>query len=400
MGLFNRKKDEQLEKKIEILENKITSKKEKLDKIINDKSNQINELDKKIDEATKELSSLQSDIELGFYQPTYQFIDSLVLKEKLKNITDSEKQLVKEKSAFLITETYTFNGSISKGRAMQNKSGSAIIRAFNGEATGIINKVNANNYNKKIESLKKSYEKLNNLFEKSSFVKISVPYLNLKLDELTLSVEYALNKQEEKDILKEQRQREIEEKKLQKEVENQQKIIQKERTQYQNALSKLEEQEYSEDIEEQINNLKSKLKQLDDDAKELDYRISNSKAGYVYIISNVGSFGKDVYKIGVTRRLTPMDRIDELGSASVPFKFDVHALIFSEDAFQLESELHQEFTDNRVNHINNRKEYFNVSLDDIKKFIQDKKNITIEWHDTPENSEFELSQRSMSKTNN
>ncbi|CAH1853903.1 DUF4041 domain-containing protein [Convivina intestini] len=387
MKLFKRK-DEKLEEKIITLNNSI-----------DEKNNELNIIRKKIVLANQDLENINNEIEMGFYEPTYQLTDSLTLKEKLKGIIESEKLLVRNKQAFIITQSYTFNQSIAKGKTMQNKSGSALIRAFNGEATGIINKVTANNYENKLESLTKSYEKLNSLFDSFSFVVISNEYLKLKIEELTLSVEYALKKQEEKDILKEQREREIEEKKLQKEVEIQHKIIEKERKQYQNALSKLEKQEKNDEILEQIASLKLELQRLDDDAKELDYRISNSKAGYVYIISNIGSFGQNVYKIGVTRRLTPMDRIDELGSASVPFKFDVHALIFSENAFQLERELHKEFTNSRVNHINNRKEYFNVSLDEIKKFIKEQKNITIEWHDHPENSEFELSQKSNQRTN-
>ncbi|MFH1992478.1 MAG: GIY-YIG nuclease family protein, partial [Pseudomonadota bacterium] len=87
---------------------------------------------------------------------------------------------------------------------------------------------------------------------------------------------------------------------------------------------------------------------------------------HVYIISNIGSFGNDVYKIGLTRRLVPLDRVKELGDASVPFSFDVHAIIFSEDAPALETKLQQEFTHFRVNQVNHRKEFFNVTLDDIK----------------------------------
>ncbi|CAK1244746.1 Seryl-tRNA synthetase (SerS) [Fructobacillus cardui] len=394
MGLFNRNKDEKLERKIENLENKLRSKTEQFDEIMNRKYDRLGELNQKINDANDELSALQNNIELGFYEPTYQFMDSLELKDKLKEIVDKEKHLVKDKRAYLILQSYTFNGSSSMGRSMQEKSGAALIRAFNGEATGIINKVTANNFGKKVESLGKSFEKLNSLFTKSTFVMISNEYFELKIQELNLSIEYALKKQEEKDILREQRQREREERQLQAEVETKQKNLQKERSQYENALVKLEEQEQTAEILEQIKLLKSKIDKLDEAYEELDYRLFNSKAGYVYIISNVGSFGENVYKIGVTRRLTPMDRIDELGSASVPFKFDVHALIFSEDAFQLENELHQKFTNRRVNHINKRKEYFNVSLSEIKDFIIQKKNITIEWHDIPENSEFELSEKS------
>lgn len=101
-------------------------------------------------------------------------------------------------------------------------------------------------------------------------------------------------------------------------------------------------------------------------------RERNTRAGYVYIISNIGSFVEDVYKIGVTRRLTPYDRIRELSSASVPFQFDVHAMIFSDDAPKLENTFHKTFHHKRVNLINERKEFFKVSLEEIKEVVEKK----------------------------
>lgn len=108
-----------------------------------------------------------------------------------------------------------------------------------------------------------------------------------------------------------------------------------------------------------------------------------TRAGYVYIISNIGSFGKNIHKIGLTRRLNPMDRIDELSNASVPFPFDVHAFIYSDDAPALEAKLHQIFSEKRVNVINYRKEYFNVSLEEIKMAIQDM-GFEIQYFDQPQ----------------
>lgn len=113
----------------------------------------------------------------------------------------------------------------------------------------------------------------------------------------------------------------------------------------------------------------------------IDYRRANERAGYVYIISNIGSFGEGIYKIGMTRRLEPTDRIDELGSASVPFKFDIHALIFSADAPSLETALHQAFADYRVNKVNNRKEFYKIPLKEIEKLVKQyhDKTVTFEY---------------------
>lgn len=381
MFLFG-KKDEQLETKLTKIREEIQKEKNKLDAI----KTQINL-------ANAELENANNNIELGFYKPTYDFADSLTYKNALDRVIEQEKMLVKNKLAAIITSTVSFNGSDSKGRAMQNKAASALIRAFNGEATGIINKVNANNYNQKSQQLIKSAKTLSSLFLKSDFVVLSDEYVDLKLQELKLAVEFALKKQEEKEKLREEKQREREEKQLQAEVERERKNLNKERKQFENAINALLAKEQTDEIKSQIEELKSKIALLDEQEHNLDYRLNNAKAGYVYIISNIGSFGKDVYKIGVTRRLEPTDRIDELGSASVPFKFDIHALIFSDDAFKLESDLHSQFEKYRINHVNKRKEYFNVPLENIKNYLQETKDITIEWHDQPENSEFELSNK-------
>ena len=114
-------------------------------------------------------------------------------------------------------------------------------------------------------------------------------------------------------------------------------------------------------VNEKLEQVRQKMLELDNEEKVIDYREQNAKAGYVYIISNLGAFGENIYKIGMTRRLEPMDRIDELGDASVPFSFDVHALIFSENAPELETKLHQRFHSTRLNKLNSRKEFLVVA---------------------------------------
>ncbi|MCG8529046.1 MAG: GIY-YIG nuclease family protein, partial [Desulfovibrionales bacterium] len=125
-----------------------------------------------------------------------------------------------------------------------------------------------------------------------------------------------------------------------------------------------------------LSKLQTKIAQLSQELQEANNRSERAKSmaqqtklGHVYIISNIGSFGENVYKIGMTRRLEPLDRVKELGDASVPFIFDVHAMIYSEDAPALEKKLHSAFNSQRLNLVNNRKEFFNVSLADIEKEV-------------------------------
>ena len=152
-----------------------------------------------------------------------------------------------------------------------------------------------------------------------------------------------------------------------------------------NAIESLQEklgsatEEEKIEIEKTIEQLKNNIEDFDQQQKDLDYRIENIGAGYVYIISNIGAFGENIFKIGVTRRLDPLERIAELSSASVPFKFDVHALIFSYKAYELESELHKRFEKNRINLVNNRKEFFNIDINEIEQELNNYKDLTIEF---------------------
>ena len=124
--------------------------------------------------------------------------------------------------------------------------------------------------------------------------------------------------------------------------------------------------------------LEARLKDAESNKDRALSMAQQTRRGHVYVISNIGSFGEDVYKIGMTRRLDPLDRVRELGDASVPFPFDVHAIIFSEDAPTLESTLHKAFEAKRVNQVNLRKEFFNVSIDEIEAVVH-KNNATIEF---------------------
>ena len=134
--------------------------------------------------------------------------------------------------------------------------------------------------------------------------------------------------------------------------------------------------------------MEAKLKQLETDKATVLEREANARAGYVYVISNIGSFGENVYKIGMTRRLEPMDRIKELSSASVPFEFDVHAMIFSDDAPALETSLHQTFDKKRVNLVNSHKEFFKVTLDEIEDVVKSNYNNTVTFTKIPVAKEY------------
>ena len=186
-----------------------------------------------------------------------------------------------------------------------------------------------------------------------------------------------------------------EEAKLQKEIEEQRRKLEKEQTHYLNALAKLRLQLVSNpndaDLLAKQQEIELQLTEIDKGIKDVDYREANKRAGYVYVISNIGAFGENIYKIGMTRRLDPMERVDELGDASVPFDFDVHALIFSEDAPKLEAALHKAFEDKKVNFVNHRREFFNVTLQEIKDVVTANYDKTVEWNDYADAEQYRIS---------
>ncbi|TRM93423.1 DUF4041 domain-containing protein, partial [Streptococcus agalactiae] len=410
MGLFGfgKPKDEALEAKISSLESKLKDKQSILDDLTRQikVAKDILKLDDELKKRQSELKALQKEVivlnddldlqEYGFFERKYKFSDSTKYKEELETLRKRQKQLVKDKKAGVIVRPMLLDNSKSKGRAMQNQLIKAMIRGFNGEVDAHLVKVTATNLSKKVDAVVKSFNQLNKMYSRN-LVCLSNDYLELKISELQLAVEYELQKLEEKELLREQRAKEREDKKLQAELAAKRKQIEKDRKHFKQMLDNVEEllktanEEEKEKLNLQLAEYQDKLSELDELEEDIDYREGHATAGYVYIISNIGAFGEDVYKIGVTRRLDPMERIRELGSASVPFQFDVHALIFSEEAFSLEKELHNRFDKNKINKVNGRKEYFKVPFSDIKAVLEEHKELAIELTEKAEAFEYRQS---------
>lgn len=363
-------------------------------------------LEKEIDKRTSKIDALKKEAvffedaitfqEFGLYTPRYDFVTSEEYKEELDRIRDAQKKLIKNDKAIIGATTWTVNGSKSKGNKMIADMKKLFLRAFNSDCEDVISKVKYNNFDmslKKIHQSANSIEKLG----KSMSLKITQKYIDWKEEELTLAFEYQQKKQEEKEAQKAAKAEMREAARLQKEIEAQRKKIEKEQTHYQTAyeklLKQLEENPDNADLLIKKSELENQLKDIDRAIKDIDYREANQRAGYVYIISNIGAFGENVYKIGMTRRLDPQDRVDELGDASVPFNFDVHAMIFSDDAPALETALHKAFEDRKLNMVNTRREFFNVTLDEIKEVVKENFDKTVEFVDVPDAEQFRVSQK-------
>ncbi|WEV51636.1 DUF4041 domain-containing protein [Lactobacillus sp. ESL0731] len=384
--------------------NKKTKKVDGLDKELTIKTIKQSRLNETIDSLNKKIKNLNSEIidlsdevtyeSYGLYKPHYDFVDSVKYKDKLSKVRNQQKILIHNNIAGRIFKPMTLDGSETKGKSLQKKNIKQLLRTFNGECEAAINKVTKSNIATVEKKINSSFTQLNKLNEPNG-VYLNEDYLNSKLDEAHIALEYALKKEAEKEELREQREREREEKKLQREIASERAKYEKDETHFSQAKDRISKKLESTSDTAEVLALKHELQELQDkldnirkQKEKLEDRAANLTAGYVYIISNIGSFGKDVYKIGVTRRLEPMDRINELGSASVPFKFDVNALVFSDDAFKLEAELHRRFDNERVNRVNKRKEYFKIPMDELKKVLNEHKELTFNFNEYPDAYEY------------
>lgn len=349
----------------------------------------------------RELRSVEEALDIqsfGFYTPKYGFESSAQYTARLKGIRDEQQALIKEDKAAPCDTKWSVGGSAAEGKKMIRQQAKLMLRAFNGECDAAIVKVRYDNVVTLEQRLTKAYNDINKLGEVQR-VFISRRYFDLRLAELHLVHEHREKVQQEKEEQKRIKEQMREEQKALEEIERAQAEAEKEETKSAAALdraraelaaadaaaaaeaAKMEAagQEASiaeaaraatakqhERLEALVNRLETDLKDAIDRKAKAIARAQLTKSGHVYVLSNIGSFGEGVYKIGMTRRLEPLERVDELGDASVPFPFDVHAIIYSEDAPGLENRLHRAFADRRVNVVNQRKEYFRVTLDEVR----------------------------------
>ena len=321
--------------------------------------------------------------ELGIYEPHFDFTDSETFKAKIVEVRDRQKAMISAKQAAICPTEWTVEGSKAKGATMINRQTRLTMRAFNNECEAAIANVRWNNVvamEKRVLSAAATIDKENT----SMNLRLNDRFVALKIEELRLTHEYREQLKREKEERTEMARAEKEEKKLLAAAE----AAEREEAKYQALLEKARSEANGDD--KRIAELEAALAAAHAASERARAMAEMTKSGYVYIISNVGSFGDDVVKIGLTRRLDPDDRVRELGDASVPFSFDTHAMIYSDAAPALEAALHKEFAEKRINMSNFRKEFFRVSLDDVEAavarlapsagFFKDRE--AQEWHET------------------
>lgn len=306
--------------------------------------------------------ALQSE---GLYDFSHPAENSASLAERLASVRARIKETIRNKQATSAASGFTFNGSEAKGRKFVDDMSKMMLRAYNAEAENCVVAVRAGNLKVALERLGKAREQIRKLGTLIS-LDIRDAYHRSRVEEIELAARHLEAVKMEKERDREEKERLREERKAQQELEREREKLQKELNHYRSVLSALEARGDAEGASRILASIQSTENEL----SQVDFRAANIRAGYVYVISNLGALGDDVVKIGMTRRLDPMDRINELGDASVPFRFDVHALFFSTDAVGIETMLHQHFSAARLNRINLRREFFRTKPHEVLEVLK------------------------------
>jgi rubrerythrin len=309
----------------------------------------------------------------GLYEPIFHFASPDDYKRRLIEVRDRQSAMVRDDQAVSCGAPW-MGDHRREGEQLQRQVAKLLVRAFNAECDAVTAKVTWNNVARMIERIKHAFDAINKL-GRAMHLELAAPYRELKLDELRLEYEV---EQKRRDQLEEQRairEQQREEDHVQRGLERVCAEAEDEEAAWQRALDPA----YRElamahgaavpALRANIATIESELREARQRKERAILRAEKGRAGHVYILSNIGSFGRTVYKIGMTRRDNPLEHVHEL-DASVPFNFDVHAMIPSEDAPALESRLHRAFHDRRVNAVDLQREFFHVTLDEIEAFAR------------------------------
>ena len=333
---------------------------------------------------TRETAILQ---EVGVYQYRHPLDDAPAYKARLTGLAAQIKDAVKAGSAVVGSTTWTVNGSKTEGTRMVREFSKLMLRAYNNEADNAVRSMKPYALKSATARLTKAKDIISKLGKTMNIV-ITDHYHTLRVAELQLTADYLAKVAEEKERNREERARLREEEIARREYEREQDRLRKEQAHYEEAVAALR----ARGDHDAATEAEAKLGEIQDALEGINRRAANIRAGHVYVISNLGAFGSDIVKIGMTRRLEPMDRVRELGDASVPFHYDVHAMVFSDDAVGLEHHLHHELADCRVNLVNMRREFFRAHPIRVRDLLLALDSSIVTWVEEPEALEWRQSE--------
>lgn len=334
---------------------------------------------------TRETAILQ---EVGIYQYRHPLDDAIAYKARLAGVQARIKDAVKAGNAVRGATSWTVNGSVREGAKMVREFSKLMLRAYNNEADSAVHSMKPYTLESSIARLSKARETITRLGGTMD-IAITESYQRLRVEELELTADYLAKVAEEKERSREEKARLREEEIARREYEREQERLRKELAHYETAATAMRDQ----GDEQGADQATAKITEIQDAIDGITRRAANIRAGHVYVISNIGAFGPRMVKIGMTRRLDPMERVRELGDASVPFRYDVHAMVFSDDAVGLETHLHRQFADQRVNLVNMRREFFQVHPADVRDVLTRLDASIVTWMDEPEALEWRQSEQ-------
>lgn len=314
--------------------------------------------------------------------PTYTLLDELAEDFGHKEAGDKLKKLRHNNKLMIVSRQAGICDYMDESR--RNTAIDFVIDAYNGKVDSIVASVKKDNFGILKQKMDDAFQLVN--FNGQAFrnARISEVYHSARVEELKWAVVVQELKWQEQEEQRQIREQIREEERARKEYEKAMKEAEKEEQTLKRLIEKAESQvaraneEQKILFQQQLEELQQKLIQAEEKNQRAISMAQQTRTGNVYIISNIGSFGEDVYKIGMTRRLDPLDRVRELGDASVPFEFDVHAMIYAEDAPALEKQLHKKFLKSQLNKINPRKEFFRLNIHDVRSYI-DSMGIACKW---------------------
>lgn len=325
----------------------------------------------------------------GVYDYAHPLADAVAYKERLTRVRADIKAAVTGRRAVSGSTEWTVNGSRAQGAKMVKDFSTLMLRAYNAEADNCVRTVKPHTLASVRARLDKTRSAIAKLGHTMS-IAIAGGYHAMRVFEIELVADHLAKVETERELVRAQREAAREEERARKEFERQKEKLLKEQAHYRTAYDRVLAQGAGDSPAAE--ELREQLERLGADIATVEARAANTRAGYVYVISNVGSFGEQIVKIGMTRRLEPMDRVRELGDASVPFRFDVHALVFSDDAVGLEGHLHAALTAQRVNKVNQHREFFRTSPSRVRELLtQAAGNHLLEFTETAEALEWRAS---------
>lgn len=373
------KLEQQLQEIDKVIEIK-TSQNNELNFLINQAKNTLSQLEQNIANSKQQLEKYQHELgiaegviamqELGIeYDPTFHNLDDIAYKKN--SVQKAIGELIGCGEAVITTRVYRIDGSEAKGKQFQKTFCENLLIGFNYYFNQKKKAVNSTNIIASKDLITKKFSVIN---KKAALMGVAInqKYLDLCLELLTLELEEKLSKAEEKERIREERRRLKEQEKLLAEAEKERKRLEEERHNLQKLFAKAITEQEQEDI-------KNKLAEVDKRTKEIDWRISHQSAGWLYIATTPCLEG--MYKAGCTKQLNPLNRLAQLSSASVPYPFVCHGLVFSENVFDLEAKLHKRLNSVRVNKMNRSKEFFYGSPEEAIKILKEEFKVDVHFVD-------------------